>query len=52
VRVNAITGETRVSHFLGSFDCGRILGPPAQQEQRTAFSDLRHVKSGTVHLNH
>ena len=25
VRVNAITGETRVSRFLGSFDCGRIL---------------------------
>jgi xanthine dehydrogenase YagR molybdenum-binding subunit len=25
VRVNAITGETRVNRFLGSFDCGRIL---------------------------
>ncbi len=25
VRVNAITGETRVTRFLGSFDCGRIL---------------------------
>jgi xanthine dehydrogenase YagR molybdenum-binding subunit len=25
VRVNAVTGETRVSRFLGSFDCGRIL---------------------------
>jgi xanthine dehydrogenase YagR molybdenum-binding subunit len=25
VRVNAITGEIRVSRFLGSFDCGRIL---------------------------
>jgi xanthine dehydrogenase YagR molybdenum-binding subunit len=25
VRVNAITGEVRVSRFLGSFDCGRIL---------------------------
>jgi len=25
VRVNAFTGETRVSRFLGSFDCGRIL---------------------------
>jgi xanthine dehydrogenase YagR molybdenum-binding subunit len=24
-RVNAVTGETRVSRFLGSFDCGRIL---------------------------
>ena len=27
VRVNAVTGETRVSRFLGSFDCGRILNP-------------------------
>ncbi len=25
VRVNVITGEPRVSRFLGSFDCGRIL---------------------------
>ncbi len=25
VRVNAVTGETRVSRFLGSYDCGRIL---------------------------
>ena len=25
VRVNASTGETRISRFLGSFDCGRIL---------------------------
>ena len=25
VRVNEVTGETRVSRFLGSFDCGRIL---------------------------
>ncbi|GJG86738.1 dehydrogenase [Gemmatimonadetes bacterium T265] len=25
VRVNAVTGEVRVSRFLGSFDCGRIL---------------------------
>ena len=25
VRVNEMTGETRVSRFLGSFDCGRIL---------------------------
>jgi xanthine dehydrogenase YagR molybdenum-binding subunit len=24
-RVNAVTGEPRVSRFLGSFDCGRIL---------------------------
>ena len=25
VRVNVVTGELRVSRFLGSFDCGRIL---------------------------
>lgn len=25
VRVNAVTGEVRVSRFLGSYDCGRIL---------------------------
>jgi xanthine dehydrogenase YagR molybdenum-binding subunit len=23
--VNAVTGETRISRFLGSFDCGRVL---------------------------
>lgn len=35
VRVNAITGETRVSRFLGSFDCGRILN------SKTATSQFR-----------
>jgi xanthine dehydrogenase YagR molybdenum-binding subunit len=25
VRVNAVTAETRVNRFLGSFDCGRVL---------------------------
>lgn len=35
VRVNAITGEPRVSRFLGSFDCGRILNP------KTAASQFR-----------
>ncbi len=35
VRVNAITGETRVSRFLGAFDCGRILNP------KTATSQFR-----------
>jgi xanthine dehydrogenase YagR molybdenum-binding subunit len=35
VRVNAVTGETRVSRFLGSFDCGRILNA------RTAASQFR-----------
>lgn len=35
VRVNAITGETRVSRFLGSFDTGRILNA------RTAASQFR-----------
>ena len=27
VQVNAVTGEVRVSRFLGSFDAGRILNP-------------------------
>jgi xanthine dehydrogenase YagR molybdenum-binding subunit len=35
VRVNTITGEIRVSRFLGSFDCGRILNP------KTAASQFR-----------
>jgi xanthine dehydrogenase YagR molybdenum-binding subunit len=35
VKVNAITGETRVSRFLGSFDCGRILNA------KTAASQFR-----------
>ncbi|MCZ2497568.1 molybdopterin-dependent oxidoreductase [Xylophilus sp. Kf1] len=35
VRVNAVTGETRVSRFLGSYDCGRILNA------RTAASQFR-----------
>lgn len=35
VRVNDVTGETRVSRFLGSFDCGRILNP------KTAASQFR-----------
>jgi xanthine dehydrogenase YagR molybdenum-binding subunit len=34
-RVNAITGEPRISRFLGSFDCGRILNP------KTAASQFR-----------
>ena len=34
-RVNAVTGEIRISRFLGSFDCGRILNP------RTAASQFR-----------
>ncbi len=34
-RVNAVTGEVRVSRFLGSFDCGRILNP------KTALSQFR-----------
>ena len=33
VRVNAVTGETRVSRFLGSFDCGRILNPKLAASQ-------------------
>jgi xanthine dehydrogenase YagR molybdenum-binding subunit len=34
-RVNAVTGETRVSRFLGAFDCGRIINP------KTAASQFR-----------
>ncbi|CAO3429007.1 xanthine dehydrogenase family protein molybdopterin-binding subunit [Azospirillum doebereinerae] len=34
-RVNAVTAETRVSRFLGSFDCGRIVNP------KTAASQFR-----------
>ena len=35
VRVNVVTGEPRVSRFLGSFDCGRILNA------KTAVSQFR-----------
>jgi xanthine dehydrogenase YagR molybdenum-binding subunit len=35
VRVNAVTGEIRVSRFLGSFDCGRIIN------SKTAASQFR-----------
>jgi xanthine dehydrogenase YagR molybdenum-binding subunit len=35
VRVNAVTGETRVRRFLGSFDTGRIINP------KTAASQFR-----------
>ncbi|MCO5972631.1 xanthine dehydrogenase family protein molybdopterin-binding subunit [Actinoallomurus soli] len=34
-RVNAVTGETRISRFLGSFDCGRIMNA------KTAASQFR-----------
>jgi xanthine dehydrogenase YagR molybdenum-binding subunit len=33
VRVNGVTGETRVSRFLGSFDCGRILNAKTAKSQ-------------------
>ncbi|MGU3391180.1 xanthine dehydrogenase family protein molybdopterin-binding subunit [Sphingomonas sp. M1A8_2b] len=33
VRVNAVTGEVRVTRFLGSFDCGRILNPKTARSQ-------------------
>ena len=33
VRVNAITGEPRVSRFLGSFDCGRIINAKTASSQ-------------------
>jgi xanthine dehydrogenase YagR molybdenum-binding subunit len=32
-RVNAITGEPRIGHFLGSFDCGRIMNPKMAASQ-------------------
>jgi xanthine dehydrogenase YagR molybdenum-binding subunit len=35
MRVNAVTGEARVSRFLGAFDCGRILNA------KTAASQFR-----------
>jgi xanthine dehydrogenase YagR molybdenum-binding subunit len=35
VRVNAVTGETRVDRVLGSYDCGRIINP------KTAVSQFR-----------
>jgi xanthine dehydrogenase YagR molybdenum-binding subunit len=35
VRVNAVTGETRVDRVLGSYDCGRIINP------KTAASQFR-----------
>ena len=35
VRVNAVTGETRVSRWVGSFDTGRIINP------KTAASQFR-----------
>jgi xanthine dehydrogenase YagR molybdenum-binding subunit len=34
-RVNAVTGETRIRRFLGSFDCGRIINA------KTAASQFR-----------
>jgi CO/xanthine dehydrogenase Mo-binding subunit len=33
VRANAVTGEPRVSRFLGSFDCGRILNAKTARSQ-------------------
>lgn len=33
VRVNAVTGEPRISRFLGSFDCGRILNAKTARSQ-------------------
>ena len=35
IRVNEVTGEARVSRFLGSFDCGRIIN------SKTAASQFR-----------
>jgi xanthine dehydrogenase YagR molybdenum-binding subunit len=33
VGVNAVTGETRIRRFLGSFDCGRILNAKTAKSQ-------------------
>ena len=33
VRVNGVTGETRVGRFLGSFDTGRIINPKTARSQ-------------------
>jgi len=33
VRVNAVTGETRISRVLGAFDCGRILNAKTARSQ-------------------
>ncbi len=33
VKVSAVTGETRVTRFLGSFDCGRILNAKTAASQ-------------------
>ncbi len=35
IRVNTVTGETRVERMLGSYDCGRIINP------KTAASQFR-----------
>ena len=32
-RVNAVTGEPRISRFLGSFDCGRIMNAKTASSQ-------------------
>jgi xanthine dehydrogenase YagR molybdenum-binding subunit len=32
-RVNVITGEPRISRFLGSFDCGRIMNAKTASSQ-------------------
>jgi xanthine dehydrogenase YagR molybdenum-binding subunit len=33
VRVNTVTGETRVDRVLGSYDCGRIINPKTAESQ-------------------
>jgi xanthine dehydrogenase YagR molybdenum-binding subunit len=33
VRVNGVTGETRIDRLLGSYDCGRIINPKAAASQ-------------------
>ena len=38
VRVNTVTGETRVHRLLGSYDCGRIINPKTAASQFRAGS--------------
>jgi xanthine dehydrogenase YagR molybdenum-binding subunit len=33
LRVNTVTGETRVDRLLGSYDCGRIINPKTAESQ-------------------
>ena len=47
VRVNIVTGEIRVSRFLGSFNCGRILyaKTAASRQPRLGWVSLKLGKA-------